>query len=166
MGLQLLEREKRVYLDNPAMQPDLQGHDYILQRQLKPEARADAIEFFETAGITPSSMIDVSDGLSSEILHLSKQSNVGFKLYEEKIPIDHQTRDLAIAFNLDPTTTALNGGEDYELLFTIPQSDYDKIKGSSDISVIGHAVDAHEGNQLISKSDNVYELKAQGWKNL
>lgn len=164
MGLQLLEREKRVFIENPAMQPELDGFDYILQRQLKPEARVDAIELFQKHKLSPTSMIDVSDGLSSEVLHLSKQSDVGFKVYEEKLPIDHQTRDLAMEFNLDPTTAALNGGEDYELLFTLPQSDFDCIKNSPDISVIGYVVEKHEGNQLITKSGSAYDIKAQGWK--
>jgi thiamine-monophosphate kinase len=109
-------------------------------------------------------MIDVSDGLSSEVLHLSKQSEVGFKIYEEKLPIDHQTTNLALEFNIDPNTAVLNGGEDYELLFTLPQSDFDHIKNSPDISVIGYAVEKHEGNQLITKSGGAYDLKAQGWK--
>jgi thiamine-monophosphate kinase len=164
MGLQLLEREKRVFIENPAMQPELDGFDYILQRQLKPEARVDAIEFFLKHNILPTSMIDVSDGLSSEVLHLSKQSEVGFKIYEEKLPIDHQTTNLALEFNIDPNTAVLNGGEDYELLFTLPQSDFDHIKNSPDISVIGYAVEKHEGNQLITKSGGAYDLKAQGWK--
>lgn len=164
MGLQLLEREKRVYLANPQMQPDLQEYSYLLQRQLRPEARVDIIQQLKSLDIRPTSMIDVSDGLSSEVLHLSNKGAVGFRVYEEKIPIDHQTRDLALEFNLDPTTVVLNGGEDYELLFTLPQSAFEQIKKNPDISVIGYVCPLEEGNQLITKSGSAYDLKAQGWK--
>lgn len=163
VGLQLLEREKNVFMDHPEAQPDLEGNDYILERQLKPEARMDVVEYLAEIGVTPTAMIDVSDGLSSEILHLCSQSNVGCNLYEEKIPIDSTTYNMAREFNLDPTVCALSGGEDYELLFTIAQSDYEKIKGSALLSVIGHMTDATEGTNLIDKSGGVHDLTAQGW---
>jgi thiamine-monophosphate kinase len=163
-GFQLLEREKRVFMANPQAQPDLEGHDYILERQLKPEARKDIIELFKQLDIKPTSMIDVSDGLSSEIFHLSSKSNVGINLFEEKIPIDPMTYSMAREFDLDPTMCALNGGEDYELLFTIDQSAYDKIKDHPDFTIIGHCTDASEGVHMISKSGNKHVLKAQGWK--
>jgi len=164
MGLQLLEREKRVFISNPNAQPDLEGKDYIVERQLKPEARKDVIQLLQTLAVKPTSMIDISDGLSSEVMHLCKQSGVGICVYEEKIPIDPQTYQMARDFDLDPTLTALNGGEDYELLFTIAQADYDKIKNNPDITVIGFVTEATDGIHLISKSGNKYPLKAQGWK--
>ncbi|MFI5221450.1 MAG: thiamine-phosphate kinase [Bacteroidia bacterium] len=164
MGLQLLEREKKLFLENPQLQPDLEGHDYIVGRQLKPEARTDIIEWFATNEIKPTSMIDISDGLSSEIFHLCSNSKTGMALYEEKIPIDPTTYAMAREFDLDPTMTALNGGEDYELLFTIKQSDYEKVKNSQDITVIGHCLAAQEGIYMISKNGNKHDLKAQGWK--
>lgn len=164
VGFQLLEREKRVFLSNPEAQPDLEGHDYIIERQLKPEARKDIIALFEKSGIKPTAMIDVSDGLSSEIFHLSSKSNVGVNLFEDKIPLDPMTYNMAREFDLDPTLTALSGGEDYELLFTIDQADYDKIKNNVDITVIGHCTEAREGVHMISKSGNKHVLKAQGWK--
>ncbi|MGI4803890.1 MAG: thiamine-phosphate kinase, partial [Janthinobacterium lividum] len=163
VGLQLLEREKQVYLSNPNIQPDLEGKDYIVERQLKPEARGDIISILKELKIKPTSMIDVSDGLASEILHICTQSNKGCSLYEEKIPIDPMTYETAREFGLDPTICALSGGEDYELLFTIKQSDYDKIKFSADISVIGHITEAAAGCNLVSKSGNVHQLTAQGW---
>lgn len=163
LGLQLLEREKQVFLENPNIQPDLEGKDYIVERQLKPEARKDIVEALRKLGVKPTSMIDISDGLASEVLHISKESNKGCKLYEEKIPIDPMTYDTAREFGLDPTVCALNGGEDYELLFTVKQSDYDKLKGNPDISVIGHITSVSEGYQLVSKSGNVHEITAQGW---
>ncbi|HEY1025234.1 MAG TPA: thiamine-phosphate kinase [Sphingobacteriaceae bacterium] len=163
IGLQLLEREKLVYLENPNIQPDLEGKDYIVERQLKPEARKDITEVLRSLDIKPTAMIDVSDGLSSDIMHICKQSKKGCNLYEEKIPIDPMTYDTARQFGIDPTVCALSGGEDYELLFTIKQSDYDKIKHNADISIIGHITDEAAGYQLISKSGNVHELKAQGW---
>ncbi len=163
VGLQLLEREKQIFLENPKIQPDLEGKDYIVERQLKPEARRDVIELLGKLHVKPSAMIDISDGLASEILHICKASNVGCKLYEDKIPIDPMTYETAREFGLDPTVCALNGGEDYELLFTIPQLDYDKIKGQSDISVIGYITEASAGCEMISKSGNVHEIKAQGW---
>lgn len=163
VGLQLLEREKRIFLENPNIQPDLEGKDYIVERQLKPEARKDIVELLRELDIKPTSMIDVSDGLASEILHICEASNVGCKLYEEKIPIDPMTYDTAREFGLDPTVCALSGGEDYELLFTVPQSDYDKIKGHPDITVIGYITEPSEGKDMISKSGKVHQLKAQGW---
>lgn len=163
IGLQLLEREKQIFLENPNIQPDLEGKDYIVERQLKPEARKDVVEYLKSINVKPTAMIDISDGLASEIKHICKASQKGCHIYEEKIPIDPMTYDTARDFGIDPTTCALNGGEDYELLFTIKQSDYDKIKNSPDISVIGHITDLASGCQLISKSGNVHELKAQGW---
>ncbi len=163
VGLQLLEREKQIFLDNPAIQPDLEGKDYILERQLKPEARRDIVLLLEDMDIQPNSMIDISDGLASEILHICKASDKGCKLYEERIPIDPMTYDTARDFGLDPTVCALSGGEDYELLFTVPSSDYDKIKNSMEISIIGHITEPAEGCELISKSGVVHPIKAQGW---
>lgn len=163
VGLQILEREKQIFLDNPDIQPDLEGKDYILERQLKPEARKDIVELLADLEIIPHAMIDISDGLASEILHICRESKVGCKIYEEKIPIDQMTYDTAREFGLDPTVCALSGGEDYELLFTVPQSAYDRIKNNMDLSVIGHITEAGEGCQMISKSGNVHEIKAQGW---
>lgn len=163
VGLQLLEREKQIFLENPNIQPDLEGKDYIVERQLKPEARKDVIELLKHLEVKPTSMIDVSDGLASEILHICEASNVGCKLYEDKIPLDPMTYETAREFGLDPTVCALSGGEDYELLFTIPQADYDKIKGQLDISVIGYITEASAGKEMISKSGHVHEIKAQGW---
>jgi len=162
-GLQLLEREKQVYLDNPNIQPDLEGKDYIVERQLKPEARRDIIELLKDIKVKPTSMIDISDGLASEILHICTQSNKGCNLYEEKIPIDPMTYETAREFNLDPTVCALSGGEDYELLFTIKQSDYEKMKNLADISFIGYITEPSAGKNLVAKSGAVHELKAQGW---
>lgn len=163
MGLQILEREKAVFKENPKIQPDLEGKDYILERQLKPEARKDIIKLFEALEMKPTSMIDVSDGLASEIFHLCDQSNVGCELYEEKIPIDPQTYDTARQFNLDPTMCALSGGEDYELLFTISTGDYDKVKNQLDFTVIGHITNKSAGANLVTKSGGSHPLKAQGW---
>lgn len=163
MGLQILEREKTVFKENPKIQPDLEGKDYILERQLKPEARKDIIKLFEGLELKPTSMIDVSDGLASEILHLCDQSDVGCELYEEKIPIDPQTYDTARQFNLDPTMCALSGGEDYELLFTISTADYDKVKNQLDFTVIGHITNKTAGANLVTKSGGSHPLQAQGW---
>jgi len=163
MGLQVLEREKEVFNANPAIQPDLDGHDYIIERQLKPEARKDIIGFLKELEVIPTSMIDISDGLASEILHLCKASNVGCHVYDEKIPIDAQTSVAAIDFNLDPNTCALNGGEDYELLFTISQSDFEKVKGSPHMTIIGHMTDAADGVYYVDKNGSAIELTAQGW---
>src|ERR1700748_1059191 len=163
VGLQLLEREKQVYIENPNIQPDLEGKDYIIERQLKPEARKDIVELLHDIGIKPTAMIDISDGLASEILHICKQSNKGCNLYEDKIPLDPMTYETAREFNLDPTVCALSGGEDYELLFTVSQADYDKIKFKMDISIIGYITDATAGCNLVTKSGNLHPLKAQGW---
>lgn len=162
-GLQLLEREKLIYLENPKIQPDLEGKDYIIERQLKPEARQDIVALLRDIKVKPTAMIDVSDGLASEVLHICKQSNKGCQLYEEKIPIDPMTYETAREFNLDPTVCALSGGEDYELLFTVKQADYDKIKHDVDVSIIGYITEPSAGCNLISKSGQVHELKAQGW---
>jgi thiamine-monophosphate kinase len=163
VGLQLLEREKQVYLENPNIQPDLEGKDYIVERQLKPEARKDIVELLIDIDVKPTSMIDVSDGLASEIMHICKQSQKGCSIYEEKIPIDPMTYETAREFGLDPTVCALSGGEDYELLFTVKQADYEKIKFKMDISIIGHITEPASGCNLVSKSGNVHPLKAQGW---
>lgn len=163
VGLQLLEREKQIFLENPNIQPDLEGKDYIVERQLKPEARKDIVELFDIYDIQPHAMIDVSDGLASEILHICKASKVGCKLYEEKIPIDPMTYETAREFGLDPTVCALSGGEDYELLFTVPQDQYDKIKNQLDITIIGHITEENAGCEMISKSGNVHPISAQGW---
>jgi thiamine-monophosphate kinase len=163
LGLQILEREKLIYLENPQVQPDLEGKDYIIERQLKPEARRDIVALLADMDIKPTSMIDVSDGLASEILHLATQSDKGITIYEEKIPLDPMTYETARELGLDPTVCALSGGEDYELLFTISQEDYKKLKHDVDITVIGHVTDKNSGCKMISKSEKVHELKAQGW---
>ncbi len=163
VGLQLLEREKQIFLENPNIQPDLEGKDYIVERQLKPEARRDVIELFRFLNVKPNAMMDISDGLASDLFHICDASKLGCKLFEEKIPIDPMTYETAREFGLDPTVCALSGGEDYELLFTVPQSEYDKVKNQLDISIIGYMTAESEGKQLISKSGNVHELKAQGW---
>lgn len=166
VGLQLLEREKRVFLENPGVKPDLEDQTYIVGKQLKPEARKDIIEMFRTLELKPTSMIDISDGLSSEILHLCESSELGCSLYEEKIPIAEETYSMALKFNLDPTTCALSGGEDYELLFTISPDDFEKVKNNPDISVIGHMMQKDKGAVLITKGNNVHPLTAQGWNAL
>ncbi len=163
VGLQILEREKQIFLENPNIQPDLEGKDYIIERQLKPEGRRDIVDLLSQMELLPTSMIDISDGLASEIIHLCTQSNVGCTIYEEKIPIDPMTYETARELGLDPTVCALNGGEDYELLFTIKQADYEKLKHDVDITVIGHMTDKNSGAKMISKSNVVHELKAQGW---
>jgi thiamine-monophosphate kinase len=162
-GLLILEREKEVFKANPEMQPDLAEFSYVLERQLKPEPRRDIIELLREKKIIPTSMIDISDGLASEILHICKSSKKGAVLYEEKIPIDVQTANVAHEFKIDPTTFALSGGEDYELLFTIKQSDYEKIKDSEHIRIIGHITDNPDQAELISTSGNVVPITAQGW---
>ncbi len=166
VGLQLLEREKRIFMESPGVQPDLEGNDYILERQLKPEARKDIPVLLKKLEVKPTAMIDISDGLSSEILHIATESGVGVNLYEEKIPIDPSTYAMAREFNLDPTICALSGGEDYELLFTIDPSDFPKIKANPDISVIGHLTHSKEGVNLISKAGTSITLTAQGWDSL
>lgn len=164
MGLQILEREHAVYLANPNMQPEMEGYDYILERQLKPEARTDAKKTLEELDILPTAMMDISDGLASEILHLSDQSKVGFRLYEEKIPMDSLTISTAEEFNLNPVVAALSGGEDYELLFTISPNDFEKIKNHPDFTIIGHAVDLDQGNYMVLRGSNeLSQITAQGW---
>jgi len=163
MGLLLLEREKEVYLKDPNNQPDLDGNEYVLERQLKPEPRLDIVRQLAENEILPTSMIDISDGLASEILHICKSSQKGCCLYEDKIPIDTTTNNLAREFGIIPSVAALNGGEDYELLFTIKQSDYEKVKQLKDVSVIGYITDKNSGCLLITKDEKTVELKAQGW---
>jgi thiamine-monophosphate kinase len=163
MGLQLLNREKEVWKADPNMQPDLDGHDYVLERQLKPEARKDIVKLLADLNVKPTSMIDISDGLSSEIKHLCDQSKLGVELYEDKIPIDPTTIQLAVDFNLNPTLSALSGGEDYELLFTISMDDFDNIKGNPNLTVIGHMTAENAGMHLVTKDGASIELKAQGW---
>lgn len=163
LGLQLLEREKRIFVENPGVQPDLQNRTYTVGRILKPEPRTDIVSWLQDHEIIPTSMIDVSDGLSSDLLHLCKNSNVGCLLYEEKIPIHQEAKDMALEFNIDPTTCALSGGEDYELLFTINQSDYEKVAQSEHISVIGHVTELSENAVLITKGGTKHTLTAQGW---
>ena len=164
MGLQVLEREKQVFLTNPEMQPDLEKYEYVVSRQLKPEARMDIIHDLEESGIVPTSMIDISDGLASELLHLSSQSNVGVRIYEDKIPIDNETFDTAaLEFKVDPVTCALNGGEDYELLFTIKQADFEKVKNHPDIQFIGYVHEDPKQNFIQSKLGTIIPLSAQGW---
>lgn len=164
LGLQLLEREKQVFLSNPEMQPQLEEKDYLVQRQLKPEARTDVVHELRELGVIPTSMIDVSDGLASELLHLCTQSGVGARIMEENLPIDNQTFLATTELNISPLTAALNGGEDYELLFSIKQADYEKIKNLPDISIIGYCTAEKDAVNLITKSGNSYPLKAQGWE--
>jgi thiamine-monophosphate kinase len=163
LGLQVLSREKQVFDANPNMQPDLEGKDYILERQLKPEARRDVVKILKKNDIKPTAMIDVSDGLSSEIMHICKSSQVGCTIYEDKIPVDFTAIPVAEELNISPATCALNGGEDYELLFTIKQSDYDKLKDDPDFTIIGHITDAGSGANLIMKDGSTQPLTAQGW---
>ena len=163
LGLLLMEREKKIFMESPSVQPDLESQDYILRRLLKPEARKDIISFFEENGILPTSMMDISDGLSSELLHICKQSNTGCVLHEDKIPIAEEARQFAFKLDLDPTACALSGGEDYELLFTVKQEDYDKLVLNEQSSVIGYITEAAEGKQIITRSGNKHVLTAQGW---
>lgn len=163
MGLQVLEREKQVFMANPNMQPGLEKYDYIVGRQLKPEARTEIILDLEEAGVQPTAMIDISDGLASELFHIGRNSGVGIRIFEDKIPVDQQTYETAVEFNLDPITCALNGGEDYELLFTIRQEDHEKIKSHPDIHLIGYVHEKQNENLMITKGGNVVSLQAQGW---
>lgn len=163
LGLQLLEREKQIYLETPDVQPDLGKRTHVIGRMLKPEARVDVVSWMQEKEIMPTSMIDISDGLSSEILHLCKNSSVGCVLYEDKIPIHDETREVAFDFQIDPTMCALNGGEDYELLFTVSQDDYEKITGHNDVYIIGYMTKPEEGHKLHTKGGNVHDLVAQGW---
>lgn len=166
VGLTLLEREKKIFLESPQIQPDLENKAYIVGRLLKPEARQDIITFFAEQNIQPTAMMDISDGLSSDLLHICTKSHVGCKIYEDKIPIHEETRQTAFSFGLDSTTCALSGGEDYELLFTIQQTDYDKIAVNENISVIGHVTTVEEGSKIITKGGNVFDITAQGWNAL
>lgn len=165
MGLQVLEREKEVFKVNPQNQPDLSMYTYIVERQLKPEARKDIIELLEKLEVKPTSMIDISDGLSSEVIHLCKNSNVGVDLYENKIPLDPQVISTCEEFDIDSTTIALNGGEDYELLLTVSQDDYPKIKGNPNLTVIGYITEAERGMHLVTRAETKVPIIAKGWKN-
>lgn len=166
LGLLFLEREKKIYLENPKIQPTLEGESYVIGRLLKPEARKDIIYFFAKENITPTSMMDISDGLSSEILHICKQSTLGCVLYEEKIPFAEEMKRAALKFELDPTACALSGGEDYELLFTIRQEDHEKILLNEDISVVGYMTEPEQGAHIITRGGNKYPITAQGWNHL
>lgn len=163
MGLQILEREKSVFKSNPAIQPDLEGKDYILERQLKPEARTDMVQVLSKLKIVPTAMIDISDGLASELMHIAEQSGLGCVIYEDKLPIDPLTYETAREFKLDPTTCLLSGGEDYELLFTIQQKHFEAIKNIKEISIIGHITEANDTCHLISKGGQKHKITAQGW---
>ena len=166
MGLQLLMRENKIFQEtgDNDFQPDFAGKEYIIERQLKPEACVDTVKFLREHNVVPTSMIDVSDGLSSELLHICKESGVGCAVYENKIPIDYQTASMAEEFNMNLTTVAMNGGEDYELLFTVPLAEYEKVKDLEGIHVIGHITDASEGQLLVTRDGQTFTLKAQGWK--
>ncbi len=164
IGLQVLEREKEVFLTNPEMEPQLDDYQYIVQRQLKPEARMDIVHELAELQVVPTAMIDVSDGLASEIFHLCKHSEAGVRIYEDKLPIDKQTYDTAVEFKLDPITSVLNGGEDYELLFTISQDDFAKLEKHPDIHFIGEVLSKDDGASIVTKGGNSVPLQAQGWK--
>ena len=166
IGLLFLEREKKIFLESPGVQPDLEGETYVIGRLLKPEARKDIIEFLANSNIVPTAMMDISDGLSSDILHICKDSNLGCVLYEEKIPIAEAMKKAAFKFEIDPTACALSGGEDYELLFTIPQSEYDKLVLNEEISVVGYMTDASESTKIITKGGSEYPITAQGWNHM
>lgn len=166
MGLQLLEREKKAFTGDKGFTPDFGGREYLLERQLKPEARKDIVEMLDKAGIVPTSMIDISDGLSSELLHISKESLVGCRIYEDRIPIDFQTASMAEQFNMNLVTAALNGGEDYELLFTIPLSQHEKVAAMKGIHIIGHITKQELGNYLIGRDGGEVQLVAQGWNSI
>lgn len=166
MGLQLMEREKAVFQGEKDVQPDFAGKEYLLERFLKPEARRDIIEELAKAGIKPTAMMDVSDGLSSELMHICSQSNAGCRVYEERIPIDYQTAVMAEEFNMNLSTCALNGGEDYELLFTVPLTDHEKVSQIKDVKIIGHITKPEMGCALVTRDGNEMKLKAQGWNPL
>ena len=166
MGLQLMEREKAVFQGEKDVQPDFAGKEYLLERFLKPEARRDIIEELAKAGIKPTAMMDVSDGLSSELMHICSQSNAGCRVYEERIPIDYQTAVMAEEFNMNLSTCALNGGEDYELLFTVPLTNHEKVSQIKDVKIIGHITKPEMGCALVTRDGNEMELKAQGWNPL
>src|SRR5450631_1486174 len=163
IGLILLEREKKIFLESPQIKPDLESEKYVIGRLLRPEARKDQIEFFGQSGIMPTAMMDISDGLSSEILHICRQSELGCVLYEEKIPVADDTRNAAFKFELDPTACALSGGEDYELLFTVAQEDHDKLVLNEQISAIGYMTEPEKGKKIITKGGNIFDITAQGW---
>ncbi len=164
IGLQILEREKQEYIANPNMQPKLEQYDYVVGRQLRPRARMDIIHELRDLGLRPTSMIDVSDGLASDLFHICKESGMGAAIYEDKLPIEKQTYETAAEFNMDPNTAALNGGEDYELLFTISQEDFEKIEKHADIHSIGYMHAAEKGKVMVTRSQQTVELQAQGWK--
>jgi thiamine-monophosphate kinase len=163
LGLQLLEREKQLFISHPDVQPDLENQQYLIGRQLKPEARRDSIEYFKKAGVKPTAMIDISDGLASEMLHLCKASKVGAYIEENKVPIHPDTEQMAFKFRLDPITCALSGGEDYELLFTVDIKDLEKVRHMPSVYIIGEIVDASDGAKLHTSGGNIYDIKAQGW---
>lgn len=166
VGLLFLEREKKIFMESPGVQPDLENESYVIGRLLKPEARKDIIDFFTKEGVTPTSMMDISDGLSSEVLHICKDSNLGAVLYEEKIPVAEEMKKAAFKFEIDPTACALSGGEDYELLFTISQTDYEKLVLNEQISVVGYMTEPEKGVNIITKGGSTYPLTAQGWNHL
>lgn len=164
MGLQVLNREKEEFLANPDMQPKLEDYEYIVQRQLKPDARTDIVYELNDLGLVPSAMIDISDGLASELFHIGKNSGTGVNIFEDKLPLDRRTYEAAVEFKLDPVTCMLNGGEDYELLFTINQKDFEKIKNHADIHFIGYVTEKEKGLNLVTKQENVVPIQAQGWE--
>jgi thiamine-monophosphate kinase len=166
VGLLFLEREKKIFVESPGVQPDLEGESFVIGKLLKPEARKDIIEFLAASSIVPTSMMDISDGLSSEILHICKDSNLGCVLYEEKIPIAEEMKRAAFKFEIDPTACALSGGEDYELLFTIPQSEYEKLVLNEEISVVGYMTEPEQGATLLTKGGSKHAITAQGWNHL
>ncbi|MEN8836355.1 MAG: thiamine-phosphate kinase, partial [Polaribacter sp.] len=166
LGLQVLEREKQVFKVDPNNQPDLDNYTYLIERQLKPEARKDVAGLLKELEVKPTAMIDISDGLSSELFHICTQSKVGCKIYEDKLPLDPQVISACEEFELDSTMVALSGGEDYELLFTVPISDFDKVKGNPNFSIIGHITEENQGLQLITRANQEIELKAQGWNSM
>jgi thiamine-monophosphate kinase len=166
VGLLFLEREKKIFLENPGIKPDLEGEAYVVGKLLKPEARKDIIEFFETSQVVPTAMMDISDGLSSEVLHICKQSNLGCILYEDKIPVHDEMKKAIYKFEMDPTACALSGGEDYELLFTISQSEYDKLVLNEQISVIGYMTEPEKGTHILTKGGGKHVITAQGWNHL
>lgn len=166
VGLLFLEREKKIFMESPGVQPDLEGESYVIGKLLKPEARKDIVEFFAKQEIIPTSMIDISDGLSSEILHLCKESGLGCVLYEEKIPVAEEMKNAAFKFEIDPTACALSGGEDYELLFTISQTEYDKLVLNEEISVVGYMTDADQGSNILTKGGGKHAITAQGWNHM
>lgn len=163
IGLLFLEREKKIFLESPQVQPDLENESYVIGRLLKPRARKDIVEFLEEKNVLPTSMMDISDGLSSELLHICEKSGVGCVIYEEKLPVSEDSRNAAYKFEIDPTACALSGGEDYELLFTIKQDDYEKLTLNEQISVIGYVTDADQGAKIKTKGGNTFDITAQGW---